>query len=576
MGITLANKAAIYIRVSTMYQIDKDSLKVQERELIAYCQMVLGIQDYVVFKDAGYSAKNTDRPDYQKMMERLRSGEFSHLLVWKIDRISRNVLDFASMYKELKSLGIAFVSKNEQFDTSNAMGEAMLKIILVFAELERNITSERTTAVMLSRANSGQWNGGWVPFGYDWDKSTKTLDINQIQAKVVRMIYDLYEQYQSCIFVSRKLNEDGYVTKTGKNWSSSTIHCVLTNPFYTGTYRYNRQKHLGVAQSNDESEWIVIHDHHDAIISEAQFERVNIALQRNIRGGYKRGEVHLRKNVILFSGLLKCGLCGATMGGTRDRPRKNGYRPAVYGCQKRRATNACTNKHINDLKIGPFVFSFIANILKISKSKKHFSINALESELLKGSCFDDIESIDRKSLSQFCDLLSNQTDKVSYVPHFLSRSQSSDKASVLSILKDRKVKAENALLRLKRLYLYGDAELAEKDYAIERKKLIDEIQECEKEITANSPILQGFTDWVSETEDIKLKSSYYILVDQLLKNKQFDFEKYVTVIDQTVMRNFLLGIIETIEISDQKIDSIRLKNGILFIFNRSMDNKEKD
>lgn len=161
-------KVAIYIRVSTQYQVDKDSLQVQKRELAAYAQMVLGINDYVIFEDPGYSAKNTDRPDYQRMMSRLRSGEFSHLLVWKIDRISRNLLDFSSMYKELKDLGITFVSKNEQFDTSNAIGEAMLKIILVFAELERNMTSERVTAVMLSRAENGQWNGGRIPFGYNW------------------------------------------------------------------------------------------------------------------------------------------------------------------------------------------------------------------------------------------------------------------------------------------------------------------------------------------------------------------------------------------------------------------------
>lgn len=84
------------------------------------------------------------------MMQKIRAGSFSHLLVWKIDRISRNLLDFAEMYEELQSLRVTFVSKNEQFDTSNAMGEAMLKIILVFAELERNMTSERVTATMIS------------------------------------------------------------------------------------------------------------------------------------------------------------------------------------------------------------------------------------------------------------------------------------------------------------------------------------------------------------------------------------------------------------------------------------------
>lgn len=109
------------------------------------------------------------------MMGRIRKGEFTHVLVWKIDRVSRNLLDFAEMYEELRSLRVTFVSKNEQFDTSTAIGEAMLKIILVFAELERNMTSERVTATMISRANSGQWNGGRIPFGYSYDPKEKSF-----------------------------------------------------------------------------------------------------------------------------------------------------------------------------------------------------------------------------------------------------------------------------------------------------------------------------------------------------------------------------------------------------------------
>ena len=120
----------------------------------------MNTDNYLIFEDPGYSAKNTDRPDFQRMMARVRTGEFTHILVWKIDRISRNLLDFAAMYQELKELGVTFVSKNEQFDTSTAIGEAMLKIILVFAELERHMTSERVTAAMLSRATNGKWNGG--------------------------------------------------------------------------------------------------------------------------------------------------------------------------------------------------------------------------------------------------------------------------------------------------------------------------------------------------------------------------------------------------------------------------------
>lgn len=234
-----SQKAAIYIRVSTQYQVDKDSLPVQQEELINYAKYALGIDKYEVFEDAGYSVKNTDRPAFQQMMARLRTGEFTHLCVWKIDRISRNLLDFAEMYSEMKKLGITFVSKNEQFDTSNAMGEAMLKIILVFAELERNMTSERVTAVMLSRATNGQWNGGRVPYGYNYDKGTTTFSINESEAAVINLIYDTYEANQSLLFVARTLNEKGILPRSGSPWNPTTISTMLKNPFYTGVYRYN-------------------------------------------------------------------------------------------------------------------------------------------------------------------------------------------------------------------------------------------------------------------------------------------------------------------------------------------------
>ena len=102
-------RVAIYVRVSTVYQIDKDSLPMMKQDLTAYCKYVLNTEDYEIFEDAGYSGKNTARPAYQKMMAQIRQGNFTHLLVWKIDRISRNLLDFAEMYQELKKLDVTFV-----------------------------------------------------------------------------------------------------------------------------------------------------------------------------------------------------------------------------------------------------------------------------------------------------------------------------------------------------------------------------------------------------------------------------------------------------------------------------------
>ena len=99
---TNINRVAIYIRVSTNHQIDRDSLPMQRQDLISYAKLLLNTEQYVIFEDAGYSGKNTDRPKLQEMMAQIRHGIFTHLLVWKIDRISRNLLDFATMYQELK------------------------------------------------------------------------------------------------------------------------------------------------------------------------------------------------------------------------------------------------------------------------------------------------------------------------------------------------------------------------------------------------------------------------------------------------------------------------------------------
>lgn len=258
-------KSAIYVRVSTTYQIDKDSLPMQRNDLINYSKLILGIDDYIVFEDAGFSGKNTDRPAFKEMMSRIEKGEFSHLLVWKIDRISRNLLDFCEIYDNLKKYNCSFISKNEQFDTSSAIGETMLKIILVFAELERKLTAERVTATMLARASKGAWNGARVPLGYDYNSELKFPSINKQEAKTIELIFKTYRDYESSTYVVNYLNTENIKTKRGGIWSTKTISDIIRNPFYKGTYRYNyRESARG--KLKDESEWIILDDNHEAII----------------------------------------------------------------------------------------------------------------------------------------------------------------------------------------------------------------------------------------------------------------------------------------------------------------------
>ena len=558
-------KTAIYIRVSTQWQIDKDSLQVQRRELTAYSDMVLNIPEYEVFEDPGYSAKNTDRPSYQRMMMRLRSGEFTHLLVWKIDRISRNLIDFANMYKELKELGVTFVSKNEQFDTSTAIGEAMLKIILVFAELERNMTSERVSAVMLSRANNGQWNGGKVPYGYAWNKEEKKFSLIESEAETVRRMYNLYEENQSILYVARTLNDEGKQTRAGNPWSAVVVHQILKNPFYIGTYRYNIHEDGKGIKKRDEAEWIICENHHPAIVTEIQFDRVQYILQRNWRGGYKRGESHRRKNVHLFAGLVKCGNCGNNMSATLDRRRANGLRPSIYGCATRRNNKSqCDNKFVSDISIGPFILNYISNILRAKKTmSKTTSIAVLERKLLRGSAFSDVDSLGIEGLHQLRDIFLKGKSGIEYRPSLVFNAAESPMGEV-TLLKERKRKAETALNRLRSLFLYGDDETPEKDYILERQKIIDEIKSCEKRLTE---LAEENADIPDVSDDFADKASYFIMVEKLLDNDYIDYEKYISNIDANIPRNFLKTIIDSIEITDGRVSSIKFKNGMLHTFN---------
>lgn len=556
-------KAAIYIRVSTQYQVDRASLPVQREELINYARYALGIESCEIFEDAGYSAKNTDRPAYQQMMSRIRTGEFSHLLVWKIDRISRNLLDFAAMYKELKELGVIFVSKNEQFDTSSAMGEAMLKIILVFAELERNMTSERVSAVMVSRANSGKWNGGKIPFGYDYDKQTREFSINASEAAVIRTVYDLYETHWSLVTVAKILNEKGILPRSGKPWNPTTVRTMLVNPFYVGIYRYNRHDENNPKRftMKPETEWIIIEDHHPAIIDRDRQDRIVKALQNRQRGKYGQYSTYQRKNVHIFAGLLRCGNCGSNMASTIDRPRSDGWRPSVYICSRRRRFDDCQNKYVSDTTLGPFVLNYIANMIKASNSfGKTTSMETLQKKLLRGEYFADIDHIARPGLEELYNHLRNGVGTFEYTPQPVNSAESLAAISEKDILLSEKRRLERALSRLKSLFLYSEDTMAEKDYIVERKQILDSLEDVNARL---EEVERTATASLSLSDDEFLaKASYFIMAQQLQDKRFVDYEKFIRKIDPQIVKDFINSIVQNFCIKDGRIVSILFKNGI--------------
>ena len=534
-------KAAIYIRVSTQYQVDRASLPVQREELINYAKYALDITDCVVFEDAGYSAKNTDRPDYQRMMARVRTGEFSHLLVWKIDRISRNLLDFAAMYAELKKLGIVFVSKNEQFDTSSAMGEAMLKIILVFAELERNMTSERVSAVMLSRANDGIWNGGKVPFGYAYDKDSKQFSIIEDEAQVVLHIYDLYESVKSLTTVAKSLNEKGVRSRTGKPWNPTTVRTMLTNPFYAGTYRYNyRDESSKSFTVKDKDEWVLVLDQ---------------------RGWAGAGMTYQRKNIHIFAGLLKCGCCGYTMIASPDRERSDGWRPSVYKCSRQRRFGDCDNKYVSDVTLGPFALNFIANLIRASNSfGKSTSIETLEKKLLRGDMFSQVDHIERPGLEELYTHLRSGFDPLAFETRTVDAAESGAALQERDLLLSEKRRLERALNRLKSLFLYGEEAMAEKDYLVERKQLMDALEEKDARLEElEAEVASSIT---MSDEEFMAKASYFILSQQLQDKRFVDYEKFIRKIDPQIVKDFLNSVVTNFCIKNGLTASILFKNGL--------------
>lgn len=553
-------RAAIYVRVSTQYQVDRASLPVQRSELVNYAKYALDIPDFVIFEDAGYSAKNTDRPDYQQMMARIRTGEFSHLLVWKIDRISRNLLDFAAMYSELKQLGVVFVSKNEQFDTSSAMGEAMLKIILVFAELERNMTAERVSAVFLSRANDGIWNGGKVPFGYAYDKQAKTFSILEDEAKTVRLIYALYESSKSLVTVSKALNERGIKTRNGSEWSPTTVHTMLSNPFYSGTYRYNYRNesdpHHHVPKKKED--WILVKNHHPAIVSPEHQAAVELILASK---SYGKNQTYQRKNIHAFAGLLTCGYCGSTMAATIDRARADGWRPSVYICSRRRMSNDCQNKYVSDVTLGPFVLNFFANLIKASNSfGKSTSIETLEKKLLRGDALSIVDHIERPGLEELYNHLRSGFDEKPFDSLTVNAAEASSDVQERDLLLADKRRLERALKRLNAIYLYGDEEIPGKDFILDRKSITDSLQQIDdrlKELDAAAVFDVSLSD-----DEFMEKASQFILTQQLLDKRSVNYEKFIRKIDPRIVKDFLNETVSNFCIKDGLTTSVLFKNGI--------------
>lgn len=551
-----SKKAALYIRVSTKMQIDRDSLPFQRQELENYCRYVLNIEDFEIFEDPGYSAKNTDRPQYQEMLSRIRQGEFTHLLVWKLDRISRNLRDFTELWDELKEYGVTFVSKMEQFDTSSAMGEAMLRIILVFAELERKLTAERVYSIMLSRAEKALWNGAPVALGYDWDPEKKTVIINREEAELVQLIFDKYEELQSAVAVAKWLHENGKQTKRGGTWGGKGVIDVLRNPIYIGIYRWNYRE-SGRGELKPDDEVITVEDALPAIISREQWERVQKLLDENYKG--RRDQQRRAKYIHILSCLIRCGYCGKPyIAGRQTRPHEGNYYPSYYRCSTYIRNRQCHNKGISGLYIEPFVLEYIRAYVQVSKSHS----NNFNEDLKKAFGHEEIEYID---VPQYDPALGNIIDNMADAVDVKPQPVNDDK---LDALKAEKQKIERAISRLDDAYYFaeGNNAISKSEYLIKRAEFQQRLNKIDNEISVH--VSQNST---LVNMDIELISRF-LLVHNIYRSK--NIKKLLPYLDNRILQEFLQQIIKYIEVIDGRVTKIAFKSASGEIVHRFIYKKE--
>ncbi|MCE4044586.1 recombinase family protein [Lysinibacillus fusiformis] len=554
-------KAALYVRVSTLHQIDKDSLPFQRQELENYAKYALNIEEVEIFEDAGYSAKNTDRPKYQEMMKRIRSGEFTHLLVWKIDRISRNLKDFSEMYEELKDCKVTFVSKNEQFDTSTAMGEAMLKIILVFAELERKLTAERVFSIMLSRAEKGLWNGATVPFGYVWSEEEKFPVIDPDESKIIQYIFNSYESLRSTLKVAYRLHEEKIATKRNGQWTAKTVRDILRNPFYIGTYRYNMRESGGSRRLKNKEEWIVVDNNHPGIIEKEQFDRVNKLLSDNYRGltDVQRADIHKH----IFSKMLYCGKCNSLLTAGLDAARKDGYRPSRYTCVTSGGAKRCSN-YVSDIIIGPFIFNYVSNLIRLQEriTPKH-SLRDMERALLRGNSFIDVVGVDNESLKETHFALTGNMSGQGQEYSLNAKAEIEIPNIEIERLQREKAKFVRALKRLEDLYYFGEEEdaISQKEYIFKKRDLQERLEELDDEIN----LLKQKND--DKTSDVFIDyAQHFLITKEMQQARQVDYRELSEIVGREALSDFMQTIINNIVVIDKRVQSITFKNGITHTF----------
>lgn len=313
-------RLAIYIRVSTEEQAREGySIPAQKQKLEAFA-LSQGWQVLKTYIDDGYSAKNLDRPQIQRLLEDCKHDLFDTVLVFKLDRIVRSVADLNHMLQLFDKYKVKFKSATEVFDTTSAMGRFFINLVASMAQWERETISERVHFVMKQKVETEhKWLSGNGPYGYDTEKGK--LTINEEQAEWVHYMFERY-RLEGKDTIAARLNELGVLTRDGNRWTGPRINYILKNPTYKGTLRWD----FRVNGHDKKEEYTEIDDAVPAIIPKSVWEETQLIMKdRYIYKG--KGN----KGKYPFSGVLTCHRCGKRLHGERATI-KGKYSYTHYKC----------------------------------------------------------------------------------------------------------------------------------------------------------------------------------------------------------------------------------------------------
>jgi len=297
-----------------------------------------------------------ERPALKRLFEDLEAGRIDCVVVYKVDRLSRSLMDFARMMEAFEKHQVSFVSVTQQFNTTHSMGRLTLNILLSFAQFEREIISERTRDKIAAARRKGKWSGGMPVLGYDVDPRGSKLVVNAEETERVRAIFDEYIQRASLIRTAQALNERGWRTKRwttrkgrergGQPFDKTSLFRLLSNVVYCGKVRYKDEVHPG---------------EHEAIIDEDIWTRV----QQMLRANGRTGGMHVRnKYGALLKGLLHCRPCARAMMHTYTAKGNRRYRYYVCYTAQKQGWHACPSKSVPAEQLERFVVEQIRAVGK--------------------------------------------------------------------------------------------------------------------------------------------------------------------------------------------------------------------